>query len=167
MKIIGKFSITPVGETDIVMKRTFNAPRHLIFDAFTKPELIQQWLLGPDGWTMPVCEVDLRPGGKYRYVWHKDKTDCNMGISGTFHEILKNEKLVHTEQFDEPWYPGECIITTTFTEQNGETTVTQTMHMSSKEARDGVLKTGMETGVARSYDRLEEVLGIAAPGARP
>jgi uncharacterized protein YndB with AHSA1/START domain len=159
MKTMGRFSITPVGETDIVMKRSFKAPRHLIFDAFTKPELIQQWLLGPDGWTMPVCEVDLRPGGRYRYVWRKDNTD--MGLSGTFREIVTHEKLVHTEQFDQPWYPGECIITTEFTEQNGETIVTQTMHMSSKEARDGVLKTGMEKGVARSYDRLEEVLGIA------
>ena len=162
MKQIGNFSITPVGDTDIVMTRSFSAPSHLIFDAFTKPELIKQWLLGPDGWTMPICEVDLRAGGKYRYVWRKDKTNTDMGISGTFHEVVRNEKLVHTEQFDEPWYPGECIITTEFVERGGETTVTQTMHMSTKEAREGVLKTGMETGVARSYDRLEEVLGITA-----
>jgi len=153
----GDFKISPHGDREIVMTRSFNAPRQMVFDAMTKPELIQRWLLGPDGWTMPICEVDLRVGGSYRYVWrHSDGKE--MGVRGTFREIVPPGKIVHTERFDQPWYPGEAIITAILTETAGRTTLRSTIQLSSTEGRDGMLKSGMERGVARSYDRLEEIL---------
>ena len=156
MKPTGTLQITTPSDREIVMTRSFNAPRQLVFDAWTKPELVRQWLLGPDGWTMPVCEIDLRVGGHYRWVWQKG--DTRMGISGVYREIVAPERIVNTEKFDDPWYPGEAIDTLVLIEQGKTTLLTQTMLLESREARDGVLKSGMETGVARSYDRLEEIL---------
>src|SRR6516162_148795 len=100
------FKVSTPTDREIQVERAFNAPRELVFDAFTKPELVRQWLLGPDGWTMPVCEIDLRVGGAYRYVWRKESTATQMGMGGVFLEIVRSEKLVTTEQFDESWYPG-------------------------------------------------------------
>ena len=154
----GDLKLTTRGDREIVMTRAFNAPRDLVFDAFTKPELIKRWLLGPDGWSMPVCEVDLRVGGKYRYVWRKDVDGQEMGMSGVFREIDKPKRIVNTEKFDEEWYPGEAIDTTDFADSGGRTTVTQTVLYASREARDGVLKSGMESGVQRSYERLDQIL---------
>lgn len=157
----GDFKIGPQGEREIVMTRTFNAPRRTVFDSMTKPELIKRWLLGPDGWTMPICEVDLRVGGSYRYLWrHSDGQE--MGVSGTFREIVPPEKIVHTEKFDQPWYPGEAVITTVLTETAGKTTFRSTIQLASADARQGMLTSGMEKGVARSYDRLDEVLATMA-----
>jgi uncharacterized protein YndB with AHSA1/START domain len=153
----GNLKLTTRGDREIVMTRTFDAPRNLVFDAFTKPELVRQWLLGPPGWSMPVCEIDLRVGGSYRYVWRKPGVP-EMGMGGVYREIVAPEKIVATEKFDQAWYPGEAIGTLVFVEQAGKTTVTQTMLYQSQEARDGILKSGMETGVAASYDRLAELL---------
>ena len=147
---------------EIVMTRVFDAPRRLVFDAMTKPEFIQRWLLGPDGWTMPVCEIDLRVGGKYRYVWRRDKDGKQMATGGIFREIVPPERIVNTEQFEDPWYPGESLVTNLLIEQNGKTTLTCTMLFESKEIRDTVLKSGMERGVAVSYDRLAEILAMSA-----
>jgi len=146
------------GEREIVMKRVFNAPRHLVFDALTKPELVKRWLLGPDGWTMPVCEIDLRVGGRYRYVWRQTSNGKEMGMGGVYREIVPPERLVHTELFDEAWYPGESLITNTLTEQGGRTTLTTTMLYVTQEARDAILKSGMERGVEASYDRLAAIV---------
>ena len=161
----GDLKLTTRGDREIVMTRDFSAPRHLVFDAFTKPELIRRWLLGPDGWSMAVCEVDLRVGGQFSYVWRNDGNGQEMGMSGVYRDIDKPKRIINTEQFDEPWYPGEAVDTTEFAESSGKTTVTQTVHYASKEARDGVLKSGMESGVRRSYDRLQDVL-TAAPVTR-
>ena len=165
----GDLQLTTRGDREIVMTRDFNAPRQLVFDSFTKPELIKRWLLGPDGWSMPVCEVDLRVGGKYRYVWRKNDNGQEMGMGGVFREIQKPERIVNTEKFDDAWYPGEAIGTTELYEKMGGTTVTQTVRYESREARDGVLKSGMESGVRRSYERLEQLLssssGTRAAGA--
>ena len=150
--------VTTRGDREIVMTRTFDAPRRLVFDAFTKPELVKQWLLGPDGWSMPVCEIDLNVGGHYRYVWRNDKTGTEMGMGGVFREIVVPERIVATEKFDEAWYPGEAVDTTVFVEQGGKTTVTVTVLGATAEARDAMLKSGMESGVAVSYDRLEKLL---------
>jgi uncharacterized protein YndB with AHSA1/START domain len=149
--------VTANGDREIVMTRSFRAPRRLVFDAFTKPELVRRWLLGPDGWTMPVCEIDLRVGGKYRYVWRHEKGH-EMGMGGVYREIIVPERIVSTEKFDESWYPGEAIGTLALTEQAGITTVTQTVLYDTKEARDGVLKSPMESGVSAGYNRLERVL---------
>ena len=156
-----KLTVAANGERELVMRRTFDAPRHLVFDAFSKPELVRQWLLGPPGWSMPVCEIDFRVGGKYRYVWRHDRNGNEMGMGGVYREIVTPERIVNTETFDEPWYPGEAVGTLVLTEESGKTKVTQTVRYASREARDGVLQSPMESGVAASYDRLENLLVTA------
>lgn len=151
------FDIRPKGDREIEWTRLFNAPAQVVFDAHTKPELVQRWLLGPDGWTMPVCEIDLRPGGKFRWVWRRESTGEEMGMSGTYYEIDAPRRIVHGERFDQPWYPDEARVTSLFQEENGKTRLVVTMQMATSEARDGVLKSGMESGVKRSYDRLDEM----------
>jgi uncharacterized protein YndB with AHSA1/START domain len=154
----GNLKLTTRGDREIVMTRSFDAPRKLVFDALTKPELVKQWLLGPDGWSMPVCEIDLKVGGKYRYVWRRDKDGTEMGMGGVYREIAAPERVVATEKFDQSWYPGEALGTLVLIEQAGKTTLTQTVLYESREARDGVLKSGMEKGVVASYDRLAKLL---------
>jgi uncharacterized protein YndB with AHSA1/START domain len=158
MKNTGTLQVTMRGDREILMTRVLDAPRRLVFDAFTKPELVKQWLLGPPGWTMPVCEIDLRVGGSYRYVWRNTTNGNEMGMGGVYREIATPERIVTTEKFDEAWYPGEAVGTLILSEQGGKTTVTQTVLYQSREARDAVLKSGMEKGVSASYDRLAELL---------
>jgi len=161
----GNFKVTTPTDREIAMTRVFNAPRHLVFGALSKPELVKQWLLGPPGWTMPVCEIDLRVGGAYRFQW-RGPDGTEMGSRGVFREIASPERFVATERFDDPWYPGESLITYVLVERSGKTTLTLTVLYESREARDGVLKSGMEKGVAMSYDRLEQLLAsVAAAGA--
>jgi len=145
------------GEREIVITRAFDAPRRLVFDAFSKPELVRQWLLGPPGWSMPVCEIDFRVGGRYRYVWRRDNGG-EMGVGGVYKEIVAPERIVATERFDQSWYPGEGLGTILLVEQGAKTRMTQTLTYESREARDGVLKSPMESGVAISYDRLETLV---------
>lgn len=157
MKLSDTFKIKSSGERDLVMTREFDATRDLVFDALTKPELVKRWLLGPPGWTMPVCQIDLKVGGKYRYVW-RNEDGREMGMGGTYREIARPDRLAHTELFDQAWYPGESLITTVLTERDGRTTMTVTCSYESQAARDEVLKSDMEKGVAPSYDRLEEIV---------
>ena len=165
MQNTGKLKLTTRGEREIVMTREFEAPRKLVFDAFTEPELIRQWLLGPAGWSMPVCEVDLRVGGRYRYVWRHINGN-EMGMGGVYREIVPPERIVATEKFDESWYPGEAIGTVILAEQAGKTTVTQTVLYDSRDTRDAVLKSPMESGVAAGYDRLEQILSSLKSNGR-
>lgn len=158
MKNSGAFNVTAPGDREIVVTRVFDAPRQLVFDAYTKPELVKRWLLGPDGWSMPVCEIDLRTGGKYRYVWKSDADGREMGMGGVYREVVAPERIVATEVFDEAWYPGEAVDTIVLVERDGKTTLTQTILYNSRETRDAVLKSPMQTGMAASYDRLEKVL---------
>jgi uncharacterized protein YndB with AHSA1/START domain len=158
MKNTGTLKVTTPTEREIAITRVFDAPRGAIFDALTKPELIKRWLLGPPGWSMPVCEMDLRAGGAYRWVWRNDSNGSEMGMGGVFREIVPPERFVATEKFDEAWYPGEALVTNALQERDGRTTLTLTILYESKEARDTALKTDMEKGVAASYDRLEEIL---------
>jgi uncharacterized protein YndB with AHSA1/START domain len=146
------------GEREIAMTRVFDAPRRLVFDALTKPELVKQWLLGPPGWSMPVSEIDLSVGGAYRYVWRRDSDGTEMGVRGVYREVARHERLVFTELFDEAWYPGEALVTYGLAEEGGRTTVASSILYVSQEARDTVLQSGMERGVAASYDRLAELL---------
>jgi len=149
--------VMAAGDREIVITRAFNAPRDLVFDCHTRPELVKRWLLGPPGWTMPVCEIDLCVGGRYRYVW-RNQDGTEMGMGGVFREIVRPERLVATERFDQPWYPGEALDTTVFVEEGGRTTVTLTVLYESREARDAVLKSPMAEGMAAGYDRLEGLL---------
>lgn len=161
MKNVGKLQITTPSEREIAMTRVFDAPRSLVFDAWTKPELLKRWLGVRGGWSMVVCEVDLRVGGTYRYVW-RGPDGKDMGMGGVYREIVPPQRLVATEVFDDPWYPGEALDTTVLVEQGGKTTVTTTVHYASQEVRDGVLKSPMERGVAESYDQLAEYLASIA-----
>lgn len=159
-------TVKSVGDRELLITRDFDAPRALVFDALTRPALLQRWLLGPGGWTMPVCEVDLRPGGKFRYVWRKGGVD--MGMNGTFREIVPPERIVHTEIFDEDWTGGESVVTTTLREANGRTTLAVTVRYASTAAREGALKTGMVDGMSGTYDRLADLIARGEiGGARP
>jgi uncharacterized protein YndB with AHSA1/START domain len=164
VKDAGKLQVTTPSDREIAMTRVFDAPRSMVFDAWTKPELLKRWLGVFGGWSFVVCEVDLKVGGKYRYVW-RGKDGNEMGMGGVFREIVRPERLVGTEKFDESWYPGDAVDTTVFVEKGGKTTVTTTVRYESKAARDGVLKSPMEGGVAQSYDKLAEVLA-SMPAAR-
>jgi uncharacterized protein YndB with AHSA1/START domain len=146
------------GDREILVTRDFEAPRRLVFDAFTKPELVRRWLLGPPGWTMPLCEIDLRVGGAYRYAWRSEKDGAQMAMGGVFREVILFERLVATEKFDDAWYPGEALNTTVFTETRGVTRTSITVFYESKEARDTARRSGMEYGIAAGYDRLESLL---------
>ena len=151
----GKLKLTTPGEREILMQRVFDAPRHLVYEALTRPALVKRWLLGPPGWAMPVCDIDLRVGGRYRYVWsHQDGGE--MGMGGVYREIVPGEKLVCTEAFDQ--FPSESLNTATLLEQDGTTTLTTHILYPSREIRDAVIKSNMENGVNASYDRLAECL---------
>ncbi len=152
------FKLTTPSEQEISMTRLFDAPRAKVFEALTKPELIKQWLLGPPGWSMPVCEIDLKVGGHYPWVWRSDKDGSEMGMGGVFREIVPPERFVATEKFDEAWYPGEALVTNSLIERDGKTTLALTIRYESQEARDTALKVDMQSGVATSYDRLERIL---------
>lgn len=156
-KDAGKLEVTTPSEREIALIRTFDATRNLVFDAWTKPELVKQWLGIFGGWSFAVCEIDLRVGGKYRYLW-RGPDGAEMGMGGVYREIVSPERIVCTEKFDETWYAGDALDTTVFVERSGKTTVTTTVRYASKEVRDGVLKSPMEGGVARSYDKLAQVL---------
>lgn len=158
MTRIERTSVVPQGDREIRMSRVFDAPRDLVYEAFITPELVKRWLLGPEGWSMPICEMDVRVGGKYRWVWKSDKDGTTMGMGGEYREVARPNRIVNTERFDDAWYPGEALCTTEFSEGSGKTTMTVTVVYESPEARDGVLKSGMESGVNASYDRLEDLL---------
>lgn len=158
---MSNLKIAVKGEREIVITRQFNAPRKLVFEAFTRPELLKRWLFGPDGWELAVCEIDLRVGGKYRWVWSKKDGTVQMGAGGEYREVTPHSRIVSTERFDDPWYPGECIGTLEFTEKAGRTTLTQTLLYESRQARDAVIQSPMESGLAEGYDRLATIVEAA------
>jgi len=164
VKDVGKLQVSTPSDREISMTRAFDAPRTLVFEAFTKPELIKRWLGIFGKWKFEVCEVDLRVGGKYRYVW-RGPDGAKLAMGGVYREIKRPERIVATERFDDPWYEGDAIDTTLFVEKDGKTTVTTTVLYDSKEIRDNVLKSPMEGGVAKSYDKLDEVLASMPAGA--
>jgi uncharacterized protein YndB with AHSA1/START domain len=153
----GSLEVTTPSETEIRMTRIFNAPRQLVFDAYTKPELLQQWMGRHNGSTMPVCEVDLRTGGQFRYVW-KNPAGWEMGMGGTFLEVTPPSRLVVSEKFDQPWYEGTCVGTVEFIEKAGKTTLTITLRYDSKAVRDGVLKTPMAKGMEMGFAEMAKLI---------
>jgi uncharacterized protein YndB with AHSA1/START domain len=154
MNNTGTLQVTTPSDREVVLTRVFNAPRSLVFDAFTKPELLKRWF-GPRGWSLAVCEVDLRVGGAWRFVL-RGPDGAEMGMRGTYRELAPPDRSVHTESFDD--YPGESVVTTVLTEQDGKTTLTATVRYKSREIRDAVIQSGMEHGAAESYDKLAELL---------
>lgn len=154
--ISGKTTYSRQSDTELVATRIFDAPRELVFDAHTKPEHVKQWLLGPDGWTMPVCEIDLKPGGKWRYVWRNKSGGEEFSMSGEFTEVIRPSRIVSTERFNDG--PSANINTNEFFEENGRTTMKLTIKTPSKEILDGMMATGMTSGMDISYDRLDSML---------
>jgi len=152
--------VTTPTAREIVLTRSFNARRSLVFDAWTKPELLKRWH-GARGWNLVVCDVDLRVDGAWRFV-SQGPDGASMGQRGVYREIVKPDRLVYTESFDDQSYPGVCLVTHEFVERNGETTVTSTVQYPSQEARDIVLKYPMERGVGEGYDRLAALLAEMA-----
>jgi uncharacterized protein YndB with AHSA1/START domain len=160
MKNTGTVKVTTPTEREIVMTRVFDAPRRLVFDAMSKPELFKRWF-GPRGWSLEVCEIDLKVGGVWRSLL-RGPGGTHMGMSGVYKEILPPERLVSTESFDD--YPGESLNTLTLSEKDGKTTFTIRILYQSQEIRDAVIKSGMEHGAAECYDKLAELL--ASLGAK-
>ena len=159
MKNTERLQVTTPTEREIVMTRVFDAPRRLVFEAWTNPEHLPHWMLGPEGWTMPVCEIDLRPGGAWHFVWRRaDGTE--MAMSGVYKEVTPPERLVSTESWGGNW--AETVNTLTLSEANGKTTITNTILYPSKEARDAALKTGMKEGASQGFNRLDEYLRTMA-----
>ncbi|MCU1304101.1 MAG: Activator of Hsp90 ATPase 1 family protein [Candidatus Sulfotelmatobacter sp.] len=154
MKNTGTLKVTTPSPREIVLTRVFDAPRTMVYDALTQPDLLKRWF-GPRGWSLVVCEIDLRVGGKWRFVL-QGPGGKKMGMYGVYRELLRPERTVHTESFDD--YPGESIVTGVLVEQAGKTTLTGTVLYQSQEIRDAVIKSGMEHGAAETYDKLAELL---------
>ena len=142
-------------DTEVVITRVVDAPRRLVFDAWTNPKYVPRWLLGPEGWTMPVCEIDLRPGGSWHYVWRK-ADGSEMAMRGSYKEVTPPERLVSTESWGPEW--PETLNTLVLAESGGRTTITLTVVYPSKAARDAALQTGMKEGMDQGFARLDLVL---------
>ena len=142
--------------TTIAARRFVEAPRQEVFDAWTKPEHVTQWMLGPAGWTMPVCEIDLRPGGAWHFVW-RGPGGGEMGMAGEYREVSAPERLVCTERWGDPW--PETLNTVVFSEDDEGTTITCIAAYPTQGARDAALETGMKDGMNQSFARLEAFLG--------
>ena len=161
----GELKVTTRGDREVVMIRDFNAPRQLVFDAFTKPDLIKRWLFGPPGWSLASCVMDLRVGGKWRFVWRDNANGKDMPMGGVFREIDKPSRLVHTEQFEGT--PDESIETKEFAEKSGRTTFTQITLYASREARDAALSGMEDGGMDATFDRLDDLLASMSNSRAP
>ena len=165
MSNAGTLKVTTPSAREVVLTRTFDAPRKLVFEAMSKPELLRRWLLGPPGWEMVECESDLRVGGAFRHLWRRtDGTE--MSMHGVYREVVPPERIVRTESFELGCDAQSCeqLATAVLTEQDGRTMLRLAVAYPSKEARDATIASGMERGVAASYDRLAELLATAPVG---
>ena len=141
------------GEQEVVVTRGFDAPRDLVWECHTKPELVKRWMLGPPGWTMPVCEIDFRVGGKYLHTW-RHPSQGEFSMSGIYREIAQPERIVVNEYYQDE----ESRVTQTFAAQGKKTTLTVVMRFASAEKREAAVKTGMTDGMEQGYQRLDEIL---------
>ena len=148
-------TFTTPSDREIVMTHVVDAPRALVFEAHTSPEHVPHWLTGPEGWTMPVCEIDLRPGGEWHFVWRRED-GSEMDMRGEYREVEPPARLVNTESWGADW--PQTLNTLVLDEEDGRTTITSTILYPSQEARDAALATGMKDGASTSYDRLAEYL---------
>lgn len=157
-----KAQVTLVGESEVKVTRQFRAPRELVYKAYTTPALMQRWLLGPPGWIMPVCEMDVRVGGKFRWRWRNEQDGKEFGFYGEFREVSPPGRIVHTEFYDPGDVGGEMgdgsLITLELTETDGTTTLVSLMDFGSREARDAAMSTGMTDGMEMSYQLLDGLL---------
>ena len=146
------------GDREIVMTRVFRASPRAVFDAWTEPALLAQWF-GPPSWTLPICEIDLRVAGAWRFVMEKKGSGERMELKGTYREIVPGQRLVTTESFEPAWHEGESLNTLTLEEKDGLTTQNLVVRYDSRAIRDGVLGSNAKSGVGASYVRLETLLG--------
>lgn len=150
----GSTSYTTRGEREIVIRRDVAAPRRRVFDAWTRPEDVRRWLLGP-GWEMPSCEIDLRPGGAWRYVWRK-ASGALTTVGGTFEEVLPPERLVTVERWGPEW--PETRNTLVLSEREGRTSIELTVTYPSRAARDDARGPDLQAGMDPSFARLDALL---------
>ena len=162
MTFYEKAQVSMPSDREVKVVRSFKAPRDLVFKAYTTPELVQRWLLGPPGWKMPVCEMDVRVGGKYRWRWRSNDGAKEFGFHGEFKEVNPPARLVHSEYFDPGNIGGDmgegAVITVELSEDKGITTLTSVMDFGNKRARDAAVATGMTDGMEQSYQLLDKVL---------
>ena len=161
MQNTGTLKVSLPSDREIMLTRIFNAPRQLVYEAFSKPELLKRWF-GTRGWSLVTCDVDARVGGGFRFVL-RGPDGRELGMRGVYREITPPERSVHMESFDD--FPGESQVTAIFTGREGQTTLNVTILYPSRGVRDAVIKSGMEHGAAESYDKLAELLG-SMPEAR-
>ena len=146
-------------EREIRVVRAFSAPRRIVYEAMSNPKHLPKWMTGPEGWTMPVCEMDLRVGGKWRFVYRMaDGTE--MTLQGAYREIVPMERMVSTESWGPEW--PETVNTLELAESQGVTTMTLTVLYPSKEARDAALASGMKEGMDKGFTKLEQLLASLA-----
>jgi uncharacterized protein YndB with AHSA1/START domain len=156
---VGLTTFATPTDREIVVTRVFDAPRRLVWEAYTSPEHLPKWMLGPPGWTMPVCEMDLTPGGAWRRVW-KNVDGTEMEMKGVNKEVDPPARLVATSSWGGDW--PDTLNTLELTEEGGKTTLVNTMLYPTKEARDAALATGMKEGMNLSLDRLVDHLAAVA-----
>ncbi len=149
-------TVKKVGETELVVTRRFSAPPARIYSAHTDSDLLQRWLLGPDGWTMPECISDPRPGGRIRFTWQKDEQ--SFSLNGEYIELDPPHRTVHSEAFESDPPMDPTLVTTHFHPDGDGTLLEMTIRYSSAEAREAALATGMTDGMETSYARLEETI---------
>ncbi|MCA8966476.1 MAG: SRPBCC domain-containing protein [Planctomycetes bacterium] len=160
---MSKLHMRTEGDTQIVITRHFAAPPDLVYRAHTEPALLQRWLLGPDGWTMPVCINEARPGGRFRYEW-VDAKGNGFHITGEFVELQPGERIVHIERMHLPDpTPDSHVVTTFASDGAGGTDLTMCMTLPDAATRAAVLSSGMEHGLEDSYARLERAVFAAPP----
>jgi uncharacterized protein YndB with AHSA1/START domain len=151
-------------DREVLVTRTFQAPRELVFRAWTEPELLKRWLTGLPGWSMPICEMDLRVGGRFRWGWRSEEDGVHFGFHGVFQEVDPPARIRHTEIFDpgsmggSMTESGEAIVTLSLEEHDGVTTARTLIAYASQEARDAALATGMTDGMEVSYKELDRLL---------
>lgn len=149
-------TFTTPSDQELVAARVVDAPRRLVWEVWTRPEHVPHWMLGgPEGWSMPVCEIDLRPGGRWHYGW-RGPDGVAMEMHGVFRAITPPERLVQTESWGGDW--PETLNTLVLTEEDGKTTMVCTVLYPSMSARDTAIGTGMTEGWSASYDLLDEYL---------
>ena len=158
----GALEITTPSDREIRIARSFDAPRMLVWDAYTRPELVKRWLGAMPGWSWAVCEMDVREGGHYRWVW-RGPDGAELALGGTYREVVPGERLVSTERYDQQWYEGEAVGTVVFTESNGRTTLVTTLQYANKQVRDGVLQSPATSGMEAGYAMLDELLASSDP----
>ena len=154
--------LTTEGETQIVVQRRFEAAPEAVYRAHMDPELIQQWCLGPEGWTMPVCIHEGKPGGKIRYEWSNEGKGKGFFLTGEILELDPPHRIVHVERMHLPDATPDNRIVTTFVADGSGTLMTMRMSLPNAETRKAMLATGMERGMEASYVRLERLSGWKA-----